>query len=241
MLDKQGARHTARASIVEVFAAFYEDLYESKNSATSETVHQGCKEIQAFTKEDLEIAIKQMKRGKAKDNQGVIAEMLKDGNDTLYSAFLELFNEVLVNENLPPSAWRDTKLVVIFKKGDPMQASNYRPIAILPILYKLFSRMLCSRLMSALMSQQSTDQAAYRKGFSTEDHLLTLTLLLEKSGEWNVDTWLGLVDFEKAFDTVEHDALWTVLKEQTIEPAYIELLKKLYKQQTAFLKNDVER
>ena len=60
-----------------------------------------------------------------------------------------------------------------------MLPANYRPIAIVPILYKLFSRMLCARLTSQLIAEQSCDQAAYRTGFSTEDHLLSLTLLVD--------------------------------------------------------------
>ena len=79
---------------------------------------------------------------------------------------------------------------------------------ITPILYKLFSRMFCERIQTTLMSQQSSDQAAYRAGYSTEDHLLTVTLMTELCSEWRSELWLGLIDFEKAFDTVEHDVLW---------------------------------
>ena len=42
-----------------------------------------------------------------------------------------------------------------------------------------------------------------------------------------------LVDFEKAFDTVEHEPLWQVLEEQGVHPAYVHLLKTLYKEQSA--------
>ena len=42
-----------------------------------------------------------------------------------------------------------------------------------------------------------------------------------------------LVDFEKAFDTVEHEPLWDVLVEQGVHPAYVDLLKVLYKDQSA--------
>ena len=133
----------------------------------------------------------------------------------------------------PPEEWRNTKLVVIFKKGDPTLPSNYRPIAILPIMYKLFSRILCNRLQEFLMPQQSVDQAAYRKGFSTEDHLLAVALLIERSKEFNSPLWLGLVDFEKAFDTVEHEPLWQVLREQGVPVHYIVLLQRLYADQKA--------
>ena len=96
---------------------------------------------------------------------------------------------------------------MIFKKGDPELCANYRPIAIIPVLYKLFSQMICARLQPNFEKRQSPDQAAYRKGFSTEDHLLTLNLLMERCKEWKAELWLGLVDFEKAFDTIEHDTL----------------------------------
>ena len=65
------------------------------------------------------------------------------------------------------------------------------------------------------------------------DHLLTLTLLLESSAEWNVPLMLGLVDFEKAFDTVEHEPLWAALAELEVQTEYIDLLKVLYSRQNA--------
>ena len=75
---------------------------------------------------------------------------------------------------------------MIFKKGDPTLAKNYRPIAIISALYKLFSSMLCNRVMVRFIPQQSPEQAAYRKGFNTEEHLLTLTLLLERAREFEL-------------------------------------------------------
>ena len=131
--------------------------------------------------EELTVALKGMKRGKAKNEAGVIAEMLKDASKNLLVAVLQLFNDVLTMRLEAPAAWKKNKLIVIFKKGDPAFAGNYRPIAILSILYKLFSRALCNRLSHFIMPFQGVEQAAYRKGFSTEDHLLTVLLLIEKS------------------------------------------------------------
>ena len=93
--------------------------------------------------------------------------------------------------------------------------------------------MLCARLQDIIMQQQSVDQAAYRKGFSTEDHLLCTTLLVEKCAEWNIPLWLGLVDFEKAFDTVEHNTLWEALRELGVSEPYIGILQNLYAKQCA--------
>ena len=125
-----------------------------------------------------------------------------------------------------------TRLMVIFK-GNAKLSSNYRPIAITPILYKFFSRMLCERIQTTLMSQQSSDQAAYRAGCNTEDHLLTVILMTELCNEWRSELWLGLIDFEEAFDTVEHDVLWEVLKDQGLHSDYIDIIKRLCDGQTA--------
>jgi len=99
--------------------------------------------------------------------------------------------------------------------------------------------MLCNRITGTIMSNQSVDQAAYRKGFSTEDHLLSTALLIEGSLEFNEELWLALVDFEKAFDSVDHDALWSVLKTQAVDSKYIAVLRKLYYGQTARVRTDV--
>jgi len=58
--------------------------------------------------------------------------------------------------------------------------------------------MLCNRLQDHIMMHQSVDQAAYRKGFSTDDHLLTISTLIEKSYEFNHPLWIALVDFRKS-------------------------------------------
>ena len=232
--DASGKLKHEKKDVAEVFATFYETLYKSRRSDYAQHVYSAvaADPIPAFTMEELARALKQMKAGKARDEAGVVAEMIKLDCPILHEMILDVFNEVR-RSGRPPHEWKKSKLVVLFKKGDPQLPENYRPIAILPILYKLFSRMLCARIKEDIAQQQSVDQAAYVKGFSTEDHLLCTTILLEQCAEWNVPLWLGLVDFEKAFDTVEHDSLWKALEELGISHSYINLLKGLYQDQTA--------
>ena len=236
MRDANGKLVTAKQEVADVFALFYETLYTGQPKEVGHALEEDeClrESLEPITLEELRAALALMKRGKAKDENGIIAEMLKDGSTDLISVVRGVFNDILLLRKDLPEEWRKTKLVVIFKKGDPTMAANYRPIAILPILYKLFSRVLCSRLQEYLMPHQSVDQAAYRKGFSAADHLLTVAQLIERSNEFNFPVWLALVDFEKAFDTVEHGPLWEVLKSQGVPVHYIVLLKRLYRDQTA--------
>ena len=100
--------------------------------------------------------------------------------------------------------------------------------------------MLCARLEEKIISQQSVEQAAYRTGYSTDDHLLTLSLLLERCSEWNAEVWLALVEFEKAFDTVEHATLWDALRELGVDAMYIHVLQAVYRDQVAVVSTGSE-
>eukprot|EP00973_Karenia_brevis_P013047 1771438-Karenia_brevis.AAC.1 len=70
----------------------------------------------------------------------------------------------------------------------------------LPILYKVFSKLVCERIKAQLISKQSVDQAGFTKGFSTDDHLLVVVRILEAMSEFRTDVWIATIDFRKAFD-----------------------------------------
>ena len=104
---------------------------------------------------------------------------------------------------------------------------NYRPIALISILYMLLSKVLCARVRDILDGEQSVDQAGFRAGFGCQDHLFAVTLLAELSREWNLPVWMAAVDFQKAFDSVSHGCLWESLQEQKVPEAYICILRRL--------------
>ena len=122
---------------------------------------------------------------------------------------------------------------ILFKGGDSKKAKNYRPIGVMPILYKLFAVMLQKRLAPTLDAALTREQAGFRKNFSTVDHLHTLVQIQEKTHEWQIPLWTCFIDFEKAFDSIEHDAIWAALKRQGVADGYIELLQRLYAGQTS--------
>jgi hypothetical protein len=169
--DETGDIRYDRQDIVDVLAKFYETLYARKVVGGSWTFtgnHEyGIPEV---TVKEVSKQLHMMKNGKAADSNGIVAEMLKMGGEKLQAIITDLFNEILVRKAEPPEEWKRTRIKVLFKKGDPQLPSNYRPISILPILYKLFSRILHQRLRKYLDPEQCVDQAVFRAGFSCEDH-----------------------------------------------------------------------
>jgi len=241
MVDSNGSIEYNRQSIADVFAQFYEDLYST--TKLSNTTGDGFKvisnPIDEFTISELEAAIKSLKRGRAKDSNGIVAEMIKTGGPVVTNVLLELFNEIIKPNASAPSSWKKVVIKVLFKSGDPKLPQNYRPIAIIPILYKLFAKLIYNRLEPNLDREQSSDQAGFRHRYSTEDHLLTATLIQEIADEYQVPLWVATLDFKKAFDVINHESLWNALRQQGIQDGYINLLQQLYANQTGVVQTDV--
>ena len=85
----------------------------------------------------------------------------------------------------------------------------------------------------SLDENQPREQAGFRKGCSTTDHLQALNQLIEKSNEYNLPLCIGFIDYEKAFDTVEHFAVFEALRKTNVNETYKNILQSIYNQATA--------
>ena len=84
------------------------------------------------------------------------------------------------------------------------------------------------RLEKTLDENQPREQAVLRRGHSTTNHNHVVNQLKEKCSEYHISLCIAFVDYEKAFDSVQTQAVLTSLQEQGIEDVYIELLKEIY-------------
>ena len=167
-----------------------------------------------------------MPLNKCADADGVTLEMVKYGGPRLHKTFLHLMNS-LIDQGAVDDDWKHILFSMVPKQGDLSVPSNWRPIAILPIFYKIFSRMLYHRLLPQLDSHQHFDQYGFRPGVRIEDALLVAESLISKTLEWNVPLWMASLDLKKAFDRVQHDYLFAALQEQHIDDSVIALLLEI--------------
>ena len=108
-----------------------------------------------------------------------------------------------------PSELKIANVVPIYKSGDEMVFSNYRPVSVLPVFSKLLERLVYNRLISHINDNKLLYeyQFGFQKGKST---YLAIMMLVDKitealdQGECVVGVFL---DFSKAFDTVDHNIL----------------------------------
>ena len=124
-------------------------------------------------------------------------------------------------------------MIILLKKEDTRDIKIYRPISLLSHMYKLFTRTLQKRMERVLDENQPREQAGFRKGYSTVDHLQTINQLIEKCKEFNRPLCIGYIDYEKAFDSIEHKAIFKALRSIGINETYITILEDIYTGATA--------
>ncbi|KAE9420541.1 hypothetical protein Angca_003030, partial [Angiostrongylus cantonensis] len=155
------------------------------------------------------------------------AEHLKNLIPVLINTLVPVFTLYLY-ESKVPTQWKTSKTVLLFKKGDLHDIGNFGPICLLSVVYKLFTRVILNRIDRTLDEGQRCEQAGFRKGFSTMDHIHTLTRLIEVSREYKRPLCLTFIDLEKAFDSIEIEAVMEALGTRGVPAQYINILRELY-------------
>ena len=136
----------------------------------------------------------------------------------------------------PPSDWTVARLAIIFKKGDPALPKNYRPISLIPVMAKLFNTVMYNRVRDLLEQQLPDEQFGFRRGRGCDDANHVLRLLVEKSNEWGETLWLAALYVEKAFDRVQHSALFEALMQADVGATIVGTLRRLYCNMKAFVR-----
>ena len=98
-----------------------------------------------------------------------------------------------------------------------------------------------ARLQQYVNCELSDVQAGFRKGRGTRDQIANICWIMEKSREFQKNIYFCFIDYAKAFDYVDHNKLWKILKEMGIPDHLICLLRNLYAVRKQQLELDMEQ
>lgn len=179
--------------------------------------------------EEVKLAIAQSGSRKAPGLDGLPNEVFKCLPDNWILYLTVLFNKVLCSEVVPRS-WSEIITVMLHKKGPKEAFENYRPIALLNTIIKIFTTILHKRLIvfcdGASIIPEA--QSGFRSGRGCQDNIFCL-MTLSQMFMARKKKLIGIfVDFKRAFDSVSHPLLWQKLYRLGISRKLICILNNIY-------------
>lgn len=224
---------------IEEWERFYDGLF-----AVGETVSVDFLDARhpildtAISENEMLGCLAKCNNNKAPGKDGIAYEFIKNLPHNWILYICTLFNRILDTE-VVPSSWGEMLLTLIHKKGPLNDPSNYRGIALVSCLAKLFTHILLDRLTqwSEANNVLPECQSGFRPGRGCVDNIFTLTSAIQINLRLRKrKVFAAFIDLKRAFDTVDHLLLWNKLYKAGVSSKIIRIIKSLYQAATVQIK-----
>ena len=173
---------------------------------------------------DMKKELDSLDSKKACVSNSIPTKLLKEHSDICSVPLTHIFNSSVVNSNFDKGL-KYADLTPVHKDEETTEKSNYRQISILPVVSKVFEKMMQKQIGAYIQKFLSPFLCGYRKGFSPQYALLSLLekwrISLDKKGFGGAI----LMDLSKAFDTLNHDLLIAKLHAYGFENSALRMIK----------------
>ncbi|GJV42753.1 RNA-directed DNA polymerase, eukaryota, reverse transcriptase zinc-binding domain protein [Tanacetum coccineum] len=154
-----------------------------------------------FTLDEIRAAVWGCGGNKAPGRDGFSFIFLKTYWD-LFSYDIAEFVMKFFDSCLMPTGANSSFITLIPKVTNPLHITDYRPISLIGVHYKIIAKLLASRLSLVIHKIVSKEQSAFIVGRQILDGLLMLSEVIDWYKKWNKKLMIFKVNFEKAFDSV---------------------------------------
>lgn len=198
-----------------LFASFFRSVYKPSVPSTIENSDSNLNlvsigELQ-ISSDEIEKELRMLNDDKHPGADGIVPLVLKNCAKALACPLSVIFNRSL-HEGIFLDAWKLSYIHPVFKSGCKNEVCNYRPICKIPIIPKLFEKIVYNKLVFLLKEVISPLQHGFVNGRSTTTNLVVFNNYLVNSLECGFQCDVVYTDFSKAFDRVNHSILLSKLK-----------------------------
>ena len=151
---------------------------------------------------------------KASGGDGIPAELFQILKDEAVKVLHSICQQIWKTQQWPQD-WKRSVFTQIPKKGNAKECSNYRTITLISHTSEVMLKILQARLQQYINRELPDIQAGFRKGRGTRDQIANIHWIMEKAAI-SRNSYFCFIDHTKAFDCVDHNKLWKILKEMGI-------------------------
>lgn len=175
-------------------------------------------------RDEIFAALSQLKIDKGPGPDQIPPSFLTNCAYNLSEPLYHIFNQSLLMGEFPDK-WKYSFLTPVHKNGSRNDVKNYRGIAILSSIPKLFEKLLCDKITPKISPLLNDEQHGFLKNRSTQTNLTIFSSSVIKSMECGLQTDAIYTDFSKAFDRVSHRLLFLKLERFGIRGNLLNWLK----------------
>ena len=206
---------------------FNELLNEERESGVEIVVGNTVADIEPMEpplNEEILRILSMLKNNKSPGENGISADMYKNGGDQLQEELCRQVQNVWNTETMP-ERWKEAVIVPIYKKGERALCANYRGIALLDTAYNIITGCIRDRLKVAVEHMLGEYQAGFRNNRSTADQIFTIKQIMADSYEHNLPMHILFIDFKHAYDSIKKGKLYEILREFKVPEKLIRLVE----------------
>ena len=174
---------------------------------------------------------------KASGGNGIPVELLQILKDDAVKVLHSICQHIWKTQQWPQD-WKRPVFVPIPKKGNAKEYSNCCTIPLISHASKVMFKILHARLQQYMNRELPDVQAGFRKGRGIRDQIANICWIIEKAREFQINIYLYFIDYTKAFDCMDQNKLWEILKEMEIPDHLTCLLRNLCIGQEAIVRTE---
>ena len=232
--DKEGNIIMENQEILHRWEEYIRELFKDNRGQKPDRVKTGGNLI---LEEEVSHALRCMSTGKTAGPDGLTAEMFTALGEFGVKQITHLANRIYEEGHFPMEMVKSV-FIVIPKKPGATKCEQFRTISLMSHLTKLILRVLLNRIRGRTKGEISEEQYGFRPDKGTRNALFIMRMLSERAIQMQKVLYVCFIDYVKAFDKVQHQALMKVLDMLDIDGKEIELIKNLYWNQLAAVKID---
>ena len=232
--------------------SFYQNLYSEKSNFELNQLNRYLKNIDSpkitnetrkmcdndITEEEYFLALKDLPNKKSPGSDGIPVEFYKTFWSEIKDTLLDSF-KLSKEKKFLSRDQREGIINLIPKEGkDLRNLKNWRPISLLNADYKILSKALANKLKTALSEIINPDQIGYMKGRFCGENTRLIADMIEYSQLYKEPGIILLIDFEKAFDTVNWKFLFKILEFYNFGPNFIDWIQIIYNKISSCVTNN---
>ena len=230
--DKNGNILMETKDILNRWADYVRELYADPNRKEQATFVSGQDQGMPILEDEVESAVKEMKKGKAVGDDGIAIEMIQALGDMGTKILTKQLNKIYEAGKLPLELCQST-FITLPKKPGTTECGQHRTISIMSQITKVLLRIILKRIRNKITPLIGREQFGFMKDKGTTNAIYALKMIMERSIEKCNDLYICFIDYSKAFDSVHHDTLFDLLLKSNIDQRDFNVIHDLYLNQKA--------